>query len=874
MKMKSRALVLVFALIAPPLVAESGDSAQPQLPWDREIPLRQAAEKVVIEGVLNPANPLPGRGSASGDAAMAIDNLKMRTTIWGPPDRVTISLTKNNVWDRRVNWYEAPTLAQITEGAFSPANKDYVGIQPPTTLRPKSLGWLRKEGGDTDPYRNPIHYAFPAMKPVGQIILGIDAFAGAPAPHLSQSCATGVVSLDIVKDTANAHVEYVLGMTSDIYAIRGQVSGVESPVSLHLYRHRDTSHMLYMNAEGTQYTNPAAEKDKAFNGPIAPPTSGTDGRFFWISQKMPAEKTFPQGFEYVLMGVMGAGTQSQIEIVEGKTGLGTPAANQPIRGDWFKGSRPPISAAPGAAALAKFDPKGAPFTAFVTIVTSIDGQDLFALARQRLAAAEKAGFEGVVRENTAWWAKFYDSRENGRVFRGNSAACSEDIVGLYRESWADSHGGGTKTDMTKYESSASYVMPEQDVQGWNSGPCYNEIFTTPRFVRNWGDSEDMWKQIVWHWMPAGEKAAHDMFGLPGLFISHGYLPPIKPDRYLHASPTLELCLGTMAQIIRPSWDEWDYSGNLEILRRECYPLMREMAIFYAAYAKKGGDDFYHFIPSVQEESWGITYQFSHTKDVISTLSMARWALLRAAEGAELLGVDKDLREAWRSVAAQIVPYPTWKRPDGLVFAEMPDVEPLRLPDDHFADAASYPTWLADEINLDSPEEQKKMMIRTVTSMPSASTAPTLLLLGVPSASTDSRTRRPGEDSEALLNSRSGRIHLFPAIPPKTEVAFRNFQARGGFLVSAGNNATGVYYVEVEARRDLDCQLMNPWPGNGCANCSKPTRTLPSSASAATDSRPWPTCGTSGPTSCFSMCKCPCSTALGSWMSSPARRCPW
>jgi hypothetical protein len=44
------------------------------------------------------------------------------------------------------------------------------------------------------------------------------------------------------------------------------------------------------------------------------------------------------------------------------------------------------------------------------------------------------------------------------------------------------------------------------------------------------------------------------------------------------------------------------------------------------------------------------------------------------------------------------------------------------------------------------------------------------------------------------------------------VAFRNFQARGGFLVSACKNSKGVYHVEILARRDISCRLMNPWPG--------------------------------------------------------------
>ena len=32
--------------------------------------------------------------------------------------------------------------------------------------------------------------------------------------------------------------------------------------------------------------------------------------------------------------------------------------------------------------------------------------------------------------------------------------------------------------------------------------------------------------------------------------------------------------------------------------------MREMAIFYANYAKKGDDGYYHVIPSMEPERWG------------------------------------------------------------------------------------------------------------------------------------------------------------------------------------------------------------------------------------------------------------------------------
>ena len=105
---------------------------------------------------------------------MTVDNLKMRSTMWGPPDHITISITKNNVWDRRLHQFPVPSLQDITDGAYAPINKDYVGVKG-NSLRPVDLGWLVKEGGSYDPYRKPMRYAFPCLKPVGQIIISIDA---------------------------------------------------------------------------------------------------------------------------------------------------------------------------------------------------------------------------------------------------------------------------------------------------------------------------------------------------------------------------------------------------------------------------------------------------------------------------------------------------------------------------------------------------------------------------------------------------------------------------------------------------------------------------------------------------------------------------
>jgi hypothetical protein len=268
------------------------------------------------------------------------------------------------------------------------------------------------------------------------------------------------------------------------------------------------------------------------------------------------KKPSPEGFEYVLMGIIAAPANVALESVEGKIGMGTPPPNAEI------------AAAPGAAVTTILEPEAAgKLEALVTMATSMDGPDQLALAKGRLDQAESAGFDGVVQENTAWWNHVYDRRENGRVFYGAiGSSCSDDVKAIYR-SYADSHGGGTKTDMRQLECSASYAFPERDIQLWTSAPCYNESFYTNRFVRNWGDSEDMWKRIIRHWMDAAEENAGHMFNLPGMYIMPGYLPPIKANKYVHTTFTLEFCMDTMAQLSKPSWDEWDYDGDIRVSAR-------------------------------------------------------------------------------------------------------------------------------------------------------------------------------------------------------------------------------------------------------------------------------------------------------------------
>jgi hypothetical protein len=299
-------------------------------------------------------------------------------------------------------------------------------------------------------------------------------------------------------------------------------------------------------------------------------------------------------------------------------------------------------------------------------------------------------------------------------------------------------------------------------------------------------------------------AVREVFDLPGGAIFHGYLPPIKADEYAHTTSIWEFCMEIPAQVLRVLWDRYDYGADEEFLAETLYPALRETAIFYSHYAKIGDDGRYHIIPTVSAEHWGWTPKLERNQDTTSALCMFRWLLDRAIEASEILGRDADLRDRWQEIADGLSPYPTYDTPEGPVYTDVPGVDPVGHEYNWFAGVT--PTLLADEINLDSSPERIELMLRTARLVKGWANNRVAPLLGA----------EKGTAAEQLINSRSGRIHLFPAVPNNATVAFRDMQARGGFEISAEYVRGEVTFVQVKSRRDGPCHLMNPWPGRDVA----------------------------------------------------------
>ena len=124
--------------------------------WETQPSLRELSEKVTISQTL-PATDPQHEAIWSGGTAANLNTRNLLISLWGPPQRLTLSVNKTDVWDRRRYQEPAMTLKTL---------KDlFLSERAPTTRF-------------ANYYQSNHAYDAPCPKPVGQVIVGCDAFEG------------------------------------------------------------------------------------------------------------------------------------------------------------------------------------------------------------------------------------------------------------------------------------------------------------------------------------------------------------------------------------------------------------------------------------------------------------------------------------------------------------------------------------------------------------------------------------------------------------------------------------------------------------------------------------------------------------------------
>lgn len=354
-----------------------------------------------------------------------------------------------------------------------------------------------------------------------------------------------------------------------------------------------------------------------------------------------------------------------------------------------------------------------------------------------------------------------------------------------------------------------------------------------------------------------QKFARDFYGCRGTAYPHAIS---GTGTVLSSTVNLNGTLfniSTTGESVKYAWDYYDFTGDREFLKTVGYPILKEAALFYHDYLLTDENGEKYIFPSRTQEYCdcpGLSNEF--LTNTIVDLALFKFVLSRAAQAAEILGVDSELSKDWKNdVAALRSDYAV--RPDG-VWKTAEDWEDLSVPFPVPSVTDLTPVCITGEVDRwNGTAEMRAAAEKSVKAFTPDNTMPWDMSFGIISRmrmgdreyaklalsllhkcreggnlnrsdacdyDENNEMKPDGQHSffvdkgsaylsdcitEMLLQSQGGVIRIFPAYPfEEGDAAFFSLRARGAFLVSAEARNGAPSYAIVRSLRGNDCAFMN------------------------------------------------------------------
>ncbi len=162
-------------------------------------------------------------------------------------------------------------------------------------------------------------------------------------------------------------------------------------------------------------------------------------------------------------------------------------------------------------------------------------------------------------------------------------------------------------------------------------------------------------------------------------------------------------------VVRPFWDHYLVTGDLDFLRNRMVPIYKDIALFYEDYltvTDKNGK--YIFVPSFSPENNPLNLNPGCMAVINATMdiTVCREVLVNLIESCELLGIEADNIPKWKAMLDKLPPY--LLNPDGsLKEWAWPDLEDR---DNHRHISTGYGAWPGDEIDPDRTPQLAKATV--------------------------------------------------------------------------------------------------------------------------------------------------------------------
>ncbi len=480
-----------------------------------------------------------------------------------------------------------------------------------------------------------------------------------------------------------------------------------------------------------------------------------------------------------------------------------------------------------------------------SIATSKESVDPLATARTRCETALEELFDALVSEHNGWWTSYWE---------GASVSVPNKVV--ERQWYLETYkfGAAARADTPPITLQGPWTADNMKIPPWK-GDYHHDLNTQlsywPSYSGNRLEGASGYVRWLWETKETAREWTRRFFDLPGLNV------PMTADleqhqiggwhQYTHSATTA-------AWLAHHFYLHWRYSLDRRFLEERAYPWLRDVSVFLEAVTEKGPDGKRTLplssSPEINDNRLDAWFPSITNYD----LALIRWTLAKTAELAEELG-DRREAERWRRVLAEMPDLAI--DPDGKLlvakgyplpashrhFSHLMAIHPLGMiawengeRDREIIRASlaeldekgpkwwcgySY-AWLANLAARARDGEKAERALEIFA---------TAFCLRNSFHCNGDQSGRGYSDfryrpftlegnfaaaaglQEMLLQSHSGTIRLFPAVPARwKDASFKTLRAEGAFLVSAQRRNGVTQSVQIVAEKGGLLRLETPFAG--------------------------------------------------------------
>ncbi len=479
-----------------------------------------------------------------------------------------------------------------------------------------------------------------------------------------------------------------------------------------------------------------------------------------------------------------------------------------------------------------------------SVATSNETADPLQHARGICDDAIETGFAPTLATHTAWWKDYW-----------NAASVSLPNPILERQWYLETYkfGAAARADTPPITLQGPWTADNRKIPPWK-GDYHHDLNTQlsywPAYSGNRLDGAEGFVRWLWDTKPTARAWTKRFFDLPGLNV------PMTADlnqeqiggwhQYTHSATTA-------AWLAHHFYLHWRYTVDRDFLRNRAYPWLRDVSVFLEAVTERDADGKRTLplssSPEINDNRLDAWFPTITNYD----LALIRWNLEKTAELAAELGHSAEAQR-WRTVLAEMPEFALDPNTSKLLvardyplpashrhFSHLMAIHPLGLiqwengSHDRAVIEASLAeleekgsswwtgysfSWLA---NLAARARDGERAERALEIFSTAfclrnsfhcngdQTDQGYSSFRYRPFTLEGNFAAAAGIQEMLLQSYSGTIRIFPAIPDAwPNVSFRQLRAEGAFVVSAQRRDGRTTSIEIHSEAGGPCRLENPF----------------------------------------------------------------